>query len=97
MIDDHDQLATDLSHALFDTFTAFIIKNVKDDINTSDLINATISAHLTSMMNAMRIAAKASDNPAISKRIDKFIETLLEKLASSYPLSTVEIISTKNH
>lgn len=87
------EITVNYADKLMETSKIFIFKELcsVESMNTGDLLNIILSAHLSSCFTTMRVIANSSDNEEILPKLNKFIKKFEEILFTIDPISKVEI------
>ncbi len=84
------KLTRDLTAILEKKTIEFLLENLKEDENLSDVINLTMSGHVSSMFNVMREISQC-DEEALTKTLE-FIEKMTGFIKNCEGIVTVEPI-----
>ncbi len=87
------QLTIDLSDHLERVTMAFLISNLEEEENITDVLNIILSAHISSLFSLMRTAC--DDNPEREK-VEEFIDKLMKYISTLNPITSVETIISHN-
>lgn len=90
MKDKYKELTVELMGKLKINTLAFLLSNIKDEENTSDIISVVLSSHLSSAFNVMVFLSE--DHPEMLKTVGKFIKNLSKLIEGLEPINSVELV-----
>jgi len=83
-------LTVNLAAELTETMKEFLMEHLKEEENTSDIINLIMSSHLSAMFTFMRTLS--SEHPEILVKVNKFIAKMIAHLDAQSPITSVEFM-----
>jgi hypothetical protein len=87
------EIKVNYNSKLIETSNKFLIKKLSifESMHTGQLIDITLSAHLSSCFTMMTYIAESSDNKTILVEVNKFIRKMEDILPAIIPFGKVEV------
>ena len=82
------KLTTELSKRIGILCCDFFAEKLNDEENVSDVMNLTISSHMTSLFNLMNVLSEP--HPKTHKKVAKFIEDITHFLSNQESINSVD-------
>lgn len=90
MTSKNNELIKKLSFELMDFTQLFILKNMDEEEDSSDLINLILSSHVSAIITLMRHVS--SPYPEMAKQVDEFVMKLISAISNISPITSINVI-----
>lgn len=86
MHDPDKKMIQELESIISNSIYLYYSEHFKDGCETGLVLNLTISAHISSLVNMMRDIAEDSTGNDIKKKVDSFVEKLLLFISQTFKM-----------